>query len=66
MGAVSVMSVINIGVISFCVGLGLSRIMVRNKNVKDNKDSGILKTVRGKIVFGSLFSIIGVTLYLVV
>ena len=66
MGTMSVMSVINIGVISFCVGLGLSRIMVRNKNVKDNKDSGILKTVRGKIVFGSLFSIIGVTLYLVV
>ena len=58
------MNVINIGLISFCVGVGLSRIIVK-KN-KDSKNSEILKTVRGKIVFGSLFGIIGATLYLVV
>ena len=66
MGTMNVMSVINIGVISFCVGFGLSRIIVRNKDTKDTKNGGILKTVRGKIAFGSLFGIVGVTLYLVV
>ena len=57
------MSVINVGLISFCVGVGLSRIIAKSKDVKNSR---ILKTVKSKIAFGSLFGIIGMTLYLIV